>query len=162
MKKIITLIFIFAITTISIHSVFAITTSEIEKDNSNEEVKKESNDTSSNLNLASNAKSAIMIEASTGKIIFEKNSKEKLAMASMTKMMSLLLIMENIENGNIKWNEMVTASENASSMGGSQIFLQTGEQMSVEDLVKGICIASGNDVVVTKKQSQVINGEITI
>ena len=57
---------------------------------------------------------------------------------------------------------MVTASENASSMGGSQIFLQTGEQMSVEDLVKGICIASGNDVVVTKKQSQIINGEITI
>lgn len=148
MKKIITLIFIFAITTISIHSVFAITTSEIEKDNSNEEVKEESNDTSSNLNLASNAKSAIMIEASTGKIIFEKNSKEKLAMASMTKMMSLLLIMENIENGNIKWNEMVTASENASSMGGSQIFLQTGEQMSVEDLVKGICIASGNDATV--------------
>ncbi len=147
MKKIITLIFIFAITTISIHNVFAVTGSDTEKEDtsSNEEVKEESTDTSSSLNLASNAKSAIMIETSTGKIIFEKNSKEKLAMASMTKMMSLLLIMENIENGNIKWNEMVTASENASSMGGSQIFLQTGEQMSVEDLVKGICIASGND-----------------
>ena len=150
MKKIITLIFIFAITTISIHRVFAVTGSDTEKEDtsSNEEVKEESTDTSSSLNLASNAKSAIMIEASTGKIIFEKNSKEKLAMASMTKMMSLLLIMENIENGNIKWNEMVTASENASSMGGSQIFLQTGEQMSVEDLVKGICIASGNDATV--------------
>ena len=150
MKKIITLIFIFAITTISIHRVFAVTGSDTEKEgtSSNEEVKEESTDTSSSLNLASNAKSAIMIESSTGKIIFEKNSKEKLAMASMTKMMSLLLIMENIENGNIKWNEMVTASENASSMGGSQIFLQTGEQMSVEDLVKGICIASGNDATV--------------
>ena len=150
MKKIITLIFIFAITTISIHRVFAVTGSDTEKEDtsSNEEVKEESTDTSSSLNLASNAKSAIMIESSTGKIIFEKNSKEKLAMASMTKMMSLLLIMENIENGNIKWNEMVTASENASSMGGSQIFLQTGEQMSVEDLVKGICIASGNDATV--------------
>lgn len=150
MKKIITLIFIFTITTISIHRVFAVTGSDTEKEgtSSNEEVKEESTDTSSSLNLANNAKSAIMIEASTGKIIFEKNSKEKLAMASMTKMMSLLLIMENIENGNIKWNEMVTASENASSMGGSQIFLQTGEQMSVEDLVKGICIASGNDATV--------------
>ena len=150
MKKIITLIFIFAITTISIHRVFAVTGSDTEKEDtsSNEEVKEESTDTSSSLNLASNAKSAIMIEASTGKIIFEKNSKEKLAMASMTKMMSLLIIMENIENVNIKWNEMVTASENASSMGGSQIFLQTGEQMSVEDLVKGICIASGNDATV--------------
>lgn len=150
MKKIITLIFIFTITTISIHRVFAVTGSDTEKEDtsSNEEVKEESTDTSSSLNLANNAKSAIMIETSTGKIIFEKNSKEKLAMASMTKMMSLLLIMENIENGNIKWNEMVTASENASSMGGSQIFLQTGEQMSVEDLVKGICIASGNDATV--------------
>lgn len=102
----------------------------------------------STLNLAPNAKSAIMIEASTGEIIFEKNSHERLAPASMTKMMSLLLIMENIENGNLKWDEMITASSNASSMGGSQIFLQTGEQMSVRDLVRGIAIASGNDATV--------------
>ena len=97
------------------------------------------------LNLTPEAKSAIMIEASTGEMIYEKNSKEKLAPASMTKIMSLIIIMENIENGNLKWDEMVTVSENASSMGGSQIFLETGEQMSVRDLVKGICIASGND-----------------
>lgn len=102
----------------------------------------------STLNLAPNAKSAMMIEASTGEIIFEKNSHERLAPASMTKMMSLLLIMENIENGNLKWDEMITASSNASSMGGSQIFLQTGEQMSVRDLVRGIAIASGNDATV--------------
>ena len=98
--------------------------------------------------LAPNASSAIMIEASTGEILFQKNPNEKLAPASMTKMMSLLLIFEEIEKGNIKWDEMITASEHASSMGGSQIFLKVGEKMSVEDLIKGICIASGNDATV--------------
>ena len=101
-----------------------------------------------NLNLATNAKSAIMIEASTGKVIYEKNADEQLSMASMTKMMTLLLIVENIEKGNLEWDEMVTASEYAASMGGSQIFLEVGEQMTVEDLVKGICIGSGNDAAV--------------
>ena len=100
------------------------------------------------IELAKNAQSAILIEASTGKIIYEKNADEQLAMASMTKMMTLLLIMENIENGNLKWDEMVTASEHAASMGGSQIFLSVGEKMTVEDLVKGICIGSGNDAAV--------------
>lgn len=98
--------------------------------------------------LAPNAKSAIMIEASTGEILFQKNKDEKLAPASMTKMMSMLLIMEEIENGNLKWDEMITTSEKASSMGGSQIFLKAGEKMTVEDLLKGIAIASGNDAVV--------------
>ena len=115
-----------------------------------------------NLNFGENAKSAILIEASTGEIIFEKNSHERLVPASMTKMMSMLLIVENIEKGVISWDEMVTVSENASSMGGSQILLETNEQMSVKDLFKGIAVASGNDVVVTKKQSQVIGEEITI
>lgn len=100
------------------------------------------------LNLAQNAKSAIMIEASTGTILFEKNADEKLAPASMTKMMSMLLIVENIEKGVLSWDEMVTVSENASSMGGSQILLETNEKMSVEDLFKGIAVASGNDAVV--------------
>ena len=98
--------------------------------------------------LAKSAKSAIIMEYSTGKILYENNSHEKMAPASMTKMMSLLLIMEAIENGTIKWDDMITVSENASSMGGSQILLETGEQMSVEDLVKGVSIASGNDAVV--------------
>ena len=98
--------------------------------------------------LAPNAKSAIMIEASTGEILFQKNKDEKLAPASMTKMMSMLLIMEEIENGNLKWNEMITTSEKASSMGGSQIFLKVGEKTTVEDLLKGVAIASGNDAVV--------------
>lgn len=100
------------------------------------------------LSLAQNAKSAILMEASTGEIIFEKNSHEKLHPASMTKMMSMLLILENIEKGVINWNDIVTVSSNASSMGGSQILLETNEQMSVSDLFKGIAVASGNDAVV--------------
>lgn len=100
------------------------------------------------LKLAESAKSAIIIEASTGKILFEKNADEKLVPASMTKMMSMLLIMENIESGVLKWNQKITVSENASSMGGSQILLETGEKMTVKDLFKGVAIASGNDAVV--------------
>lgn len=100
------------------------------------------------LNLAENAKSAIIIEASSGKILWEKNAHEKLAPASMTKIMSMLLIMENIENGNLSWDEKITASLNASSMGGSQIFLEPGEKMTVKDLLKGIAIGSGNDATV--------------
>lgn len=98
--------------------------------------------------LAENAKSVIMLEASTGKVLFERNADEKLAPASMTKMMSLLLIMEAIENDIIHLNDMVTVSEHASSMGGSQILLETGEKMSVDDMIKGITIASANDAVV--------------
>lgn len=98
--------------------------------------------------LAENAKSVIMLEASTGKVLFERNADEKLAPASMTKMMSLLLIMEAIENEVIHLNDMVTVSENASGMGGSQILLETGEKMSVDDMIKGIAIASANDAVV--------------
>lgn len=95
--------------------------------------------------LAPNAKSAIMIEQSTGEIIFEKNSHEKLAPASMTKIMTMLIIMESIDKWIIKWDDMVVASKKASGMGGSQIFLQVGEKMIVRDMIKGIAIASGND-----------------
>ncbi len=112
--------------------------------------------------MASNAKSAILIEASTGTILFEKSSNEKFAPASMTKMMSLLIIMENIDNGNLKMDEIVKASKHAASMGGSQIYLEENEEMKVEDMLKGITIGSANDVVVIKKQSQVIGEEITI
>ena len=98
--------------------------------------------------LAPNAKSAILIEASTGEILYEHNSHEKLDPASMTKMMSLILVMEAIENNVITWDQIVTVSSNASGMGGSQILLETNEKMSVEDLVKGVSIASGNDAVV--------------
>ncbi|MBR7042211.1 MAG: D-alanyl-D-alanine carboxypeptidase [Bacilli bacterium] len=100
------------------------------------------------INLAENAKSAILIEASTGEVIYSKNSHDRLAPASMTKIMSLILIMENIDNGNLKWNDIVVVSKNAASMGGSQIYLEQNEMMSVEDLVKGVCVASGNDATV--------------
>ena len=100
------------------------------------------------ITLAENATSAIIIEASTGEIIWKKNENEKRPPASMTKMMSMLLIMEAIENNNIKLDDEVTASANASSMGGSQIFLKAGETMKVEDLLKGIAIGSGNDATV--------------
>lgn len=101
-----------------------------------------------NIDLAENAVSAIIMEPITGEIIFEKNSHEKLHPASMTKMMSMLLIIEKINSGALSWDEMVTVSPNASGMGGSQILLETGEQMSVKDLFKGIAVASGNDAVV--------------
>lgn len=114
------------------------------------------------LELAKNAKTSIIVEASTGEILYENNINEKYAPASMTKMMSLLIVMEYIEGGGMKLDEMVTVSENASSMGGSQIFLKVGEKMSVSDLLKGVSIASANDVVVVKKQSQVIREEIII
>lgn len=104
--------------------------------------------TSESEDLAPNAKAAIMIESSTGEILFQKNANERLAPASMTKIMSMLLIMEEIEKGNLKWDEVITASERASSMGGSQIFLKAGEKMSVTELLKGIAIASGNDATV--------------
>lgn len=100
-------------------------------------------------NLSPKARSAILIEANTGEVLYEYNADEKLAPASMTKMMSLLLIMEALDNNVIKYTDMVTVSDNASSMGGSQILLETGENMSVDDLLKGITVASGNDAVVT-------------
>ena len=100
------------------------------------------------LKLSPNAKSSILMEASTGEIIYSYNENEKRAPASMTKMMSLILIMEEIEKGNLKWNEKIKVSENAASMGGSQIYLEAGEIMSVHDLVKGISMASANDAVV--------------
>ena len=99
-------------------------------------------------NLATNAKSALLLEASTGEIIFSKNINEKLEPASLTKMMSMLIVLESIDKGIIKWDEIVTISKNASSMGGSQILLEENEKMSVRDLFKGVAIASGNDAIV--------------
>jgi D-alanyl-D-alanine carboxypeptidase len=96
------------------------------------------------------AKSGVLMEASTGKIIYEKNSHEKVAIASLTKMVAQIIILENIEKGIIKWEDIVTASSNAAGMGGTQIFLTAGEKMSVKDLFKGISMASANEVVVVK------------
>lgn len=90
-------------------------------------------------------KSAILMEAQTGTVLFEMNADQGLPPASVTKVMTLLLVMEAIEQGKIDWDDMVTASAHACSMGGSQIYLKENERMSVEDMVKSVVIASAND-----------------
>lgn len=94
------------------------------------------------------AKSALLMEPETGKIIYEKNSHEKLAPASVTKIMTMLLTMEAVDSGKIKMSDKVTVSENAKKMGGSTMLLDTGEVRTVEELIKGVAIASGNDAAV--------------
>ena len=98
--------------------------------------------------LAPNSKSSILMDANSGTILYKKNEHEKLAPASMTKVMSMLLIMEAIDNGSLSLEDEVLISENASSMGGSQVYLQAGETYQVKELLKGIAVASGNDAVV--------------
>lgn len=98
--------------------------------------------------LLPNGKNGILIESTTGEILFEKNKDERVPVASLTKMMVQLLILEKIEDNSIKWSDIVTASSNASGMGGTQIWLSTGEKMSVEDLFKGMSIVSANDATV--------------
>ena len=98
--------------------------------------------------LIENARSGILVEESTGEILYEKNKVDKVAVASLTKMMVQLILLEKIENEEIHWNDIVTASKNASGMGGTQIWLATGEKMSVEDLFKGMSIVSANDATV--------------
>jgi len=97
------------------------------------------------IKIAKNSKSAIIIEESTGKILYEDNANEKRSMASMTKIMTMLLIMENLDKGNIKLTDEVYISKNASGMGGSQIFIEEGDYITVEDLLKGIAVGSAND-----------------
>lgn len=95
--------------------------------------------------LELNAKSVILIEATTQKVLYEYNADEALPPASVTKIMTLLLVMEAVDNGKIALTDMVTVSEEASSMGGSQIYLKVSENMSVEDLIKSVVVASAND-----------------
>ena len=100
------------------------------------------------VDLTTNAKSAILIEPTTDSILYEYNIHERRPPASMTKLMTMLLIMEAIDDGRITLNDMVTISKNAAGMGGSQVFLQENMQISVHELLKGIAIASGNDAAV--------------
>lgn len=94
------------------------------------------------------AKSSILIEASTGEILSEKNSDEKLAPASMTKIMTMLLIMESLEKNEYTLDDKLNISTNAASMGGSQVFLEAGSELKVKELLKAIAIASANDAAV--------------
>lgn len=98
--------------------------------------------------LALDCKSAVLMEASTGKVLYEKNPAEAMPPASVTKIMTLLLVMECMDAGTLKWEDIVTASAHAASMGGSQIFLKEGEQMTARDLIKSVVIASANDAAV--------------
>ena len=98
--------------------------------------------------FAPNGKSAILVDNLSGKVLYEKNADEKLAPASMTKLASMLMVMEAIDDGNLKFEDKVTISEEAANMGGSQVFLQAGEVYTVYDLLKSVAIASGNDAVV--------------
>lgn len=109
-----------------------------------------------NVDLISGATSGLLMDADTGKIIFSKDINKKVAIASMTKMVAQMIIMEKIEEGLIKWNDVVTVSKNAADMGGSQIYIAEGEKITIEDLMKGISMASGNDATVA--MAEVISG----
>ena len=99
----------------------------------------------SSAEIAADARSVILIEAFTGKVLYEDNADEMLPPASVTKVMTMLLVMEAIDEGVISLSDTVTVSDVAASMGGSQIYLEVGEQMSVEDLLKSVVVASAND-----------------
>ncbi|MDD4773194.1 MAG: D-alanyl-D-alanine carboxypeptidase [Eubacteriales bacterium] len=100
-----------------------------------------------------NAKSVFLMEAVTGKILYEDNADEKLHPASVTKIMTMLLVMEAIDTGRIKLDDVVQVSENAASMGGSQVYLAPGEEITVEDLLKSVVVSSANDASVALAES---------
>ena len=112
--------------------------------------------------LIPGAISGVLMEANNGEIVFQKEMDKEVSVASMTKMVAQILILDAIRNEKISWDDVVTVSQNAADMGGSQIYLSVGEKISIKDLMKGISMASANDAVVTKKQSQVIREEIII
>jgi D-alanyl-D-alanine carboxypeptidase (penicillin-binding protein 5/6) len=91
------------------------------------------------------AKSAFLMDAATGTVLYEQNAQEALAPASVTKVMTMLLIMEAIDSGKLRWDDTVTASETAAAKGGSQVYLKVGETMTVSDMVKSIAVSSAND-----------------
>lgn len=94
------------------------------------------------------AKATLLMEKETGQVLFAQNEREKLEPASVTKVMTLLLVMEAIARGELHYEDVVTVSANAASMGGSQVYLSEGEQITVEDLLKAVCVSSGNDAAV--------------
>ena len=108
--------------------------------------------------LSGNSKSAILVENETGKVLYEKNADEKLAPASLTKMMTLLLTMERVDRGLIKLNDTVRVSKNAANMGGSQVYLEENSEYTIEEIIKAVCIASGNDAAVVLAEN--IGGSI--
>lgn len=102
--------------------------------------------------MAATARSYVLMEGTSGKVLLENNKDTPFPPASITKVMTLLLINEAVESGKISWDDKVTVSEHAASMGGSQIFMEPGEEQTVRDLVKAICIASANDAAVAMSE----------
>ncbi len=121
-------------------------TTNSSNENSNTLETNSSTDENNPLNLES--ESAILIEQTTGQVLYSHNVHEQLRPASVTKVMSILLIMESLANGKISLRDQVPCSENAASMGGSQIWLDTRETLTVDEMLKAICVNSANDCVV--------------
>ncbi len=146
MKKLIAFILILALTVLSMTSFVYASDSDINNDNgTNNEAESE---IVSGENLTVNSESAVLMDATTGAVLYAKNASKALAPASVTKIMTLLLVAEAIDDGRISLDDVITVSANATSMGGSQIFLKEGEQFTVEELLKSTVIASANDAAV--------------
>lgn len=107
--------------------------------------KKDTSEAKSNNDLNLQSGGAILIEQKTGKVLYEHNPHEKLRPASVTKVMSILLIMEALDSGQIKLTDKVPCTEDAAGMGGSQIWLEVGEELTVDEMLKAICVVSAND-----------------
>ncbi len=141
MKKFVVFLSIFTILMIPINILAEEEKCIVDDNDSSSCVKQDTN----TVELIPGAVSGVLMEESTGQIIFEKEKDKQVAVASMTKMVAQILILESIESGKIKWTDIVTVSKNAADMGGSQIYLSANEKMSVKDLFKGISMASAND-----------------
>lgn len=106
------------------------------------------NEENSDVNLTKHAISSILVEATTGEIIYKQNPNKISSVASLTKMMGLIIIFDFINKGGTTYDEIITVSSYAKSMGGTQLYLETGEKISVNDLIKGIIMVSANDAMV--------------
>ena len=154
MKKTITilLLIIISISTISLgydtssSYIWSVDTDSVTTSSSDAEKVNSEIENNNSLNLESGA--AILIEQSTGQVLYSHNAHEQLRPASVTKIMSILLIMEQIDNGNLSYTDTISCSETARSMGGSQIWLDTTETLTVDEMLKAICVVSANDCVV--------------
>ena len=145
MKKIITYFLIVIFIFYSCPTIFATDSIYVWSDNSNKENISTVADTHEGNFLNLTCGGAVLIEQSTGQILYEHNSHEQLRPASVTKVMTILLIMEALDNGQISLDDIVPCSENAASMGGSQIWLDTTESLTVNEMLKAICVVSAND-----------------
>ena len=120
------------------------------------------NEENSDVNLTKHATSSILVEATTGETIYKQNPNKISSVASLTKMMGLIIIFDFINKGGTTYDEIITVSSYAKSMGGTQLYLETGEKISVNDLIKGIVMVSANELAVSIKQSLLSKEEIII